>query len=181
VYLHKVLHSRGLLESLESKADADAPVFVGDDEPDYEFEVIIEALMSLSDAVWSNYSEYDEVETMYFSHPDIMEFYRLCREHSRLAHVPLRANPYMQKARRFVDSCLDQGCPVCDYRLQTKTNHKWASGIVFKMWPEFENHLVLLILMAKIFDYYTRELARLKAELAEMKSGPHGPQEKEAA
>ncbi len=180
VYLYKVLFSRGLLDLLESKAEEE-PVIIGDDAPDYEFEVIIEALMGLSEAVWSNYSEVEGVETMYFSHPDIMEYYRLCREYGKKAHVKLCANPYMLGAARFVHSQLEQGSYVCDYRLQTKVNHKWASGIVFRMWPEFDGQLALLVLMARIFDFYKQELARLKAELADMASGLYGPQRKEAA
>jgi hypothetical protein len=179
VYLYKVLLKRGKASLFDNKSKA--PVFIGGDEPYYQFEVIIEALCNLSDAVWSNYSEKTQVESMYFSSPDIMEYYRLCREYGKQAHVPLRDNPYVLGAAEYVDNQLEQGCYTCSHYLQTKINHKWASGIVFRMWPEFDGQLALLVFMVRIFDYYARELARLKTELKEMKSGPAGSQGKEAA
>jgi hypothetical protein len=178
VYLRKALTDRSLLE----KHEAGSPAMLGDGSgSDYEFEVIIEGLFGLSEAVWGNYSEEREVETMYFSHPDIVEYYRLCREYGREKRIPLRANPYVLGAARFVDSQLGQHSYVSSYYLQTKVGHKWASGVVFRMWPEFDGHLALLVLVRKIFEFYTRELARLKAELAVLKTGPESPERKEAA
>lgn len=72
----------------------------------------------------------------------------------------------MRRAANYVREQLDQGHYHCSYYLQTKVNHKWAGGIVFRMWPEFVGHFALLVLMAKIFDFYKQELTRLQNELA---------------
>jgi len=159
VYVHKLLHDNGRLENYE-------PYETEYVDPEMEFEACVYGLQYLSEAVWSRYCEDDQVETMYFSHPDMMEYYRLCRVYGKRYGVKLPDNPYMRMAADYVRSCLDQGCPVCEYRLHTNIGHKWASGIVFRMWPEFEWHFALLTQIADIFGFYTKMLTNLKKELA---------------
>jgi len=174
VYLHKVLHDRGMT------VDFPAPEYVDDDIWEY-MDIIFHTLHSLSDAIWSRVSEKNDVETLYFSHPAIMEYYRLCREYGKLTGESLRENPYMRHAAEFVRSKLQQGCYSCDYRLQTKVNHKWASGIVFRMWPEFNGLFALMVLMSRIFDFYEKEVVKLKAEIETIKKTSLQKQGLEAA
>jgi len=178
VYLRKVLHDRNMLYLYEKWPPSE---YQGE-ESEFDMDLIVDALHSLSEAVWSHYSEYEDIYTMYFSHPAMMEYYRLCRVYGKHQSVKLRDNPYMQLAADFVRSLLHQeGCFTCDYRLQTKVNHRWASGIVFRMWPEFNGNLALLVLMAQVFDFYERELTRLKTELSEIQKPVNQKQAKEAA
>jgi len=178
VYLRKVLHDRKMLYLYENWPP---PEYL-DEECEFDMDLIVDALHSLSEAVWSHYSEYEDIYTMYFSHPAMMEYYRLCRVYGKHQGVKLRDNPYMRRAADFVRSLLHQeGCFTCDYRLQTKVNHCWASGIVFRMWPEFNGNLALLVLMAQVFDFYERETLRLKAELTESRKHLSQKQAKEAA
>jgi hypothetical protein len=174
VYVHKLLHDNGRLDEYRQYA----PEHV-DCDADYEAEHL--GLYYVTEKVWGSRSydpDYDSgIETLYFSDSNIMEYYRLCREYGKRRRVKLSENPYMLEAQRFVDNCLGQGCPVCDYRLQTKVNHDWASGIVFKMWPEFEWRFELLTLINHVFGYYKEQLQKLKQEL-EM---PYSIQTKEAA
>lgn len=158
VYVRKLFHDNGKLEEYEFRA----PDYV---DADMDVEACVHGLWCISDVVWSHYSEDEQVETMYFSHRDVMEYYRLCREYGKRFKVKLRDNLYMRAAADFVRDQLDQGCYACDYRLQTKINHEWASGIVFRMWPEFIWHFELLVLMNRIFDFYSKELIKLKKEL----------------
>lgn len=174
VYVYKLFHDRGQLE----KYAPHAPEFV---DAEMDMEACLNGLWNISGAMWGNYSEEEQVETLYFSHPDIMEYYRLCRVYGKRFKVKLRDNPYMKRAADYVRRKLDQGCYSCDYRLQTKLNHKWASGIVFRMWPEFYYHFELLVLIARIFDFYTSELQKLKAELDESVTAGSADAEKEAA
>ena len=165
VYLRKVLHDREMSDLYEKWPPSD---HLGE-ESDFDMDLIADALHNLSEAVWSHYSGYEDIYTMYFSHPAMMEYYRLCRVYGKHQGVRLRDNQYMRRAADFVRSLLHQeGCFTCDYRLQTKVNHRWASGIVFRMWPEFNGNLALLVLMAQVFDFYERELMRLKTELSEI-------------
>lgn len=160
VYLYKFLYDYGSWETFREE-------FSEDVDDGYEIFAVEEALFMLSEAVWRNYSEYNGSETMYFSHPDMMEYYRLCHAYGKKHGVKPADNPYMRNAAAYVRKLLHQdGCYTCSYRLQTKVNHEWASGIVFSMWPEFNGQLVLLILMGRIFRFYTAELEKLKAETA---------------
>jgi hypothetical protein len=174
VYIHKVIYDNGRLDEYA----AEVPEYV---DCDAEYEVGYLGLFYVTERVWyhrtSDPDYGSEVETFYFSNRDIMEYYRLCREYGKRRRVKLSANPYMLEAKRFVNDCLDQGCPVCDYLLQTKINHDWASGIVFRMWPEFEWHFELLTLINNIFMYYKEQLQKLKKELEK----PCSIQTKEAA
>lgn len=165
VYLHKTLHNRSLLYLYD---ELPAPENVGE-EGDCEMEVIVDALHSLSEAVWSHYSDYEDTNIMYFSHPAIMEYYQLCRVYGKRKGVKLGDNPFMRQAAENVRSCLYQeGCFTCSYYLQTKINHEWASGIVFRMSSEFTGSLALLVKMSQVFDFYERELITLKKEISEI-------------
>jgi hypothetical protein len=159
VYMYKTFHDLGLIEFHRNEL----PEHVDD----YDGSLCYEALFFISEAVWSNYSDYEQVETMYFSHPDIMEYYRLCRVYGKKHGIKLKNNPYMQAAADYVRGNLDQpGCYTCSYHLQTKVNHEWAGGIVFRMWPEFSGHLALLVMLRRIFRFYTEKLHELKTSLA---------------
>ena len=178
VYLRKVLHDRKMLYLYK---DWPAPEYL-EVEREFDMDLIVDALYGLSEAVWGHYSDYEGIYTIYFSNPTMMEYYRLCRVYGKHQSVKLRDNPYIQLAADCVRSLLYQeGCFTCDYRLQTKVNHRWASGIVFRMWPEFNGHLALLVLMAQVFDFYERELIRLKTELAEIQKPIAKQLTKEAA
>lgn len=178
VYLRKVLHDREMSYLYEDWP----PSEYLDEESEFDFDLIVDALYSLSEAVWSHCSDYESIYTMYFSHPDMMEYYRLCRVYGKHRGVRLRDNPYMRRAAEYVRSLLYQeGCFTCDYRLQTKINHRWASGIVFRMWPEFNGNLALLVQIARVFDFYERELTQLKTELSEIEKHLSQKELKEAA
>lgn len=158
VYLYKLLYDSDRLEAYAAYA-----TYV-DEEADID--ACLHALDALSDAVWGHYSDYSQTETMYFSHWDIMEYYRLCRVYGKRFGVKLRDNPYCNRAEEYVRSLLHQpGCYTCSYHLQTKVNHQWASGIVFRMSPEFYGHFVLVVLLCKILNFYGVELQKLRAEL----------------
>lgn len=95
------------------------------------FAFALEALDRICDFVAINYNEQSELNGYYFSDTSIMEYYRLCRKYSEQNGVKLEDNKYIQRAKQEVDECLNSECYYCYYLLQTKTNHDWASGIVF--------------------------------------------------
>ena len=83
------------------------------------------------DVCYTSYHEIYETERYYFSYEAMMDYYRLCRVYSKTHRRKLRDNPYMQSAENFVEHVMDLGEYGCyGFRLQTKINHKWASGIV---------------------------------------------------
>lgn len=102
----------------------------------------------------------------FFSDRSMMEFYRLCRDWSKQRGIPLRRNPYMEWAKREVEEQLDGIYSYySSYRLSTRVNHKWASGIAFYLSPEFNQEFSLLRALAYIFDYYRQMTKELRYEI----------------
>lgn len=166
LYLYKLLYDRQLLFRYQSWLPQ--PALLGEC-ADYEPDIVTDALFSLSEAVWDHYSQDgNEIYAIYFSSPAIMEYYRLCREYSQTCGIPLGSNPYMQRAAEYVRNRLEQGCYSCSYHLQTKIHHAWASGIVFRMWPDFTSLLALLVMMGRIFSFYEQGLEHLKHDLSNL-------------
>ena len=172
VHIYLLLRKLDLLDKLSEPL----PDFVTDE--DTSFSLCVDAVFHVSEAVWDYYSEHYDVETIYISSPDMMEYYRLCRVYGKMTGVSLKNNPYMEKSSDFVRRWLYQPeCYTCEYRLQTKINREWASGIIFRIYPEFSGYYALLIVLDYILTFYSEELKSLKAEIAALAV----KQEKEAA
>lgn len=71
----------------------------------------------------------------------------------------------MQKAQREVYDWLSSGCYYCYFRLQTKVNHKWASGIVFYFDENFYEFDSLLQRMVNIIDFFRCEVVTLRKQV----------------
>ena len=100
--------------------------------PDEDYySCFFDAIGSAADFFEIGWNEAFETNTFYISFDSMMEYYRLCRVYSKARHIWLKNNPFMIEARQFVESTfhLDNfgGYYV---RLQTKVNHRWASGLV---------------------------------------------------
>lgn len=159
VYLCKLFHDHGRLDQYLHMA----PMV----DPDSYWEAIMEALGAVADEMWGDYLENWDAEKYYLSTYDMNEYYRLCREYSCRHGIKLADNPYMKKAHEYVQNCL---CcyGYLDYTLLTKSNHKWASGIVFVDQYSYntpDHYLELIEALMQVFDFYTRELRVLKKEL----------------
>lgn len=135
---------------------------------DGDYEIFWDVLHVTMDFVAADFIEDYEINTWYFSDRNMMEFYRLCRVYSSGHHTKLSENPYMREAQRYVESCMDFG----DYygygwRLQTKINHKWASGIVFHSDCEFCGEFELVTALLEIQEWYKDAADRLRGKLLE--------------
>lgn len=165
VYVLKTLTDMGREDLIESNL-ADA-CYTGHYDRYFQaaYFACIEALCSLTKSTWCHYSEKTELEVFYFSHPDMMEYYHLCREYGRKKGVKLSDNPYMKEARQYVRSRLEKGCYSCYYHLHTGINHDCASGIAFYTYPEFEGYMALLVEMNCVLSFYSEKLCELKREM----------------
>lgn len=139
---------------------------------DDEYAFAMEGMDELCDFI-ADHGE-DETATMYFSTKNMMEYYRLCREHSKLTGIPLKDSPYMQDAATHVREQMSvPDCYYCGYYLQTKTNHEWASGIVFHYDTSyFSEYLALFSRLLYVFEFYDCEVAALRFEVWKLKYQP---------
>lgn len=168
VQLCKVLHDYGKLDELGTGWSI---------EEDTWWSLTYEALNCVCGAIWMDGNEDYMQQKYYFSDPDMMEYYRHCREYCNLFGVKLKDNPYMKKAEKFVYDMLCLDTDDYGYTLHTKINHKWASGIVFVYGDYFNGYIELVEALLLIFDFYKNELAELKSVLEAQKNNI----EKEAA
>lgn len=132
---------------------------------DFYYETVQEALYNCCDHVFGDYNENSDVEHTYFSAPCMMEYYRLCREYSKRRGIKLKENPYMLRAKGYVDNQLN-GSYSCWHILHTKVNHDCASGIHFMQDCYFDQHTALLERMLGIMQFYRDGAEEIKAELA---------------
>lgn len=138
---------------------------------DDEYEFAMSGMDKLCDFMEEHSREDSEICTMYFSSNAMMEYYRLCREYGKLKGVSLKKNPYMLRASQEMrEKMYEDGCYYCDYWLQTKINHKWASGIVFKYdISYFSEFLALFSRLLYVFEFYTEAVKELCAEVERLK------------
>ena len=143
---------------------------IGNETPNDNYcECFIDAVASAADLFDMHYSECYEVQTLYVSFESMMEYYRLCRIHSRQNHIRLRDDPYVKDAERFVEDMFDfdeYGGYCVD--LKTKVNHKWASGLVIRIDVNyFNNEFLIAEAVFAIGAWYEIAVRRLRKELLE--------------
>lgn len=138
---------------------------------DEEYEFALDGMNALCDFMTEHSANDSEICTMYFSSNAMMEYYRLCREYGKLKGIPLGENPYMLKAKDHVREQMDvPDCYYCCYRLQTKINHKWASGLVFQYdCSYFCEYLALFSRLLYVFEFYDDMVKELRAEVVKLK------------
>ena len=146
------------------------------------YEMFWESLDTIPDFISYDYNEYSDVTKWYFGFKDMMEYYRLCRAFSRLRRVKLKDNPYMRDAQQFVEHAMDlDGCYGVAWTLHTRINHRWASGIVFRIDEGFDGEFALLEALLSIADWYKRHLEPLRKTVEEMERTPADCREVKAA
>lgn len=135
-------------------------------EADDYYSYIMEGLIAICD-FWCGQEVGPYMDSCwFFSDQGMMEFYRLCRDWSKQRGIPLRRNPYMERARLEVEEQLNSINSYCyNYRFSTKVNHQWASGITLYLSPEFNQEFPLLMTLAHIFDYYRQTAKKLQYEI----------------
>lgn len=155
----KMIYDTGRQDILNHRLNS----FSFDCDEDYAF--ALEGIDELCDLF--SHSCTDETGSMYFSSENMMEYYRLCRDYSKLKGIALKDNPYMLRAREdFREQMSEPGCYYCESWLQTKINHKWASGVVFKYDASyFYEFLNLFSRLLYVFEYYDCEVKTLRFEV----------------
>ena len=138
---------------------------------DESYDLAMEGLSLVGDFSREYGHEDSEIVTMYFSSHAMMDYYRLCREYTNLTGVSLKSNPYMKRAESEVREQMDPAdCYYCAYWLQTKVNHDWASGIVFKYdCSYFCEFLALFSRLLYVFQFYTNTVTELRKEVEVLK------------
>lgn len=142
---------------------------LGLDEATDDFFMMYYELVDISaDFVCCDYNEYYNTSRWYFSFTSMMEYYRLCRDYCNKRGVSLKANPYMLEAEKAVDRIMALGCSYgYGYRLNTRINHQWASGIVFEIDEYFDGHEALLEALLCLDEWFQQAVDRLKDDLSD--------------
>lgn len=137
-----------------------------------------DTLQFASDFLHCDYLEDYEAQKYYFGFESMSEYYRLCRDYCVQRGVRLKDNPYMIEAERFVENAMDFGMGSYggySFLLQTKINHKWASGLlVFTDECNFRSEFELTEAILSIGAWYKEAVKRLKNDLQS-----YVPEEKE--
>lgn len=150
---------------------------------DDEYSATFDALGLISDFFESDHDEEQGISTMYFSDQTLMEYYRLCREETRLKKIPFQASVYVRQAEMNVQKWLDSpDCYYCDYQLKIEPEKQWGCGIVFlfdsdyfnEFYPLIYNMLGALNFYKTILPAFRREVDALKRPFAIVPYEPKG-------
>lgn len=107
-----------------------------------------------------------EINTWYFSDENMMEYYRLCRTYGRAHRVKLKDNPFMREAQLAVENAMELGSSYgYGWSLNTKINHKWASGLILHTDCYFGSEISLIGALLDISDWYRDGVYRLRHQL----------------
>ncbi len=138
---------------------------------DDEYPATFDALGLISDFFESDHDEEQGISTMYFSDQTLMEYYRLCREETRLKKIPFQASVYVRQAEMNVQKWLDSpDCYYCDYQLKIEPEKQWGCGIVFLFDSDYFNEFYPLIYnMLGALNFYKTNLPALRREVDALK------------
>ena len=138
---------------------------------DDEYPATFDALGLISDFFESDHAEEQGISTMYFSDQTLMEYYRLCREETRLKKIPFQASVYVRQAEMNVQKWLDSpDCYYCDYQLKIEPEKQWGCGIVFLFDSDYFNEFYPLIYnMLGALNFYKTNLPALRREVDALK------------
>lgn len=138
---------------------------------DDEYPATFDALGLISDFFESDHDEEQGISTMYFSDQTLMEYYRLCREETRLKKIPFQASVYVRQAEMNVQRWLDSpDCYYCDYQLKIEPEKQWGCGIVFLFDSDYFNEFYPLIYnMLGALNFYKTNLPALRREVDALK------------
>ena len=157
IELAHLFHSYGKLDEM---------LELGLDRANEDFYMYVFELMGVAaEGVWSDYNDSYDVSKWYFSSHPMVEYYRLCREYSKRHGIKLSDNPFVHNAESFVECALNLESCGYGWRLQTKINHEWASGIVFQSDCYFNGEMELLEALLEIFGWYEAAEKRLREVL----------------
>ena len=157
LYMAKRIYDNGRKDILD-RIDAEI-------DPDDSYWFANGALEMICDYVDMKYDEEREVTSYYFSDESIMEYFKYCRQYAKIKGVKLQDCDYMKKANDKVHEQLESGCYYCDFHMETKINHEWASGIVFQFDANFYEFEALLLRILEIISFFRSEVVELKKEM----------------
>ncbi len=126
-----------------------------------------DAMCFAADYIYSDYIEDYGFDKCYFSNKSMTEYYKLCHQYGRTHRVKMKDNPYTKEAKSFVNSAMNLACNGYGWKLKTKVNNEFASGIVVVTDDYFDGQNDLLEAMLEIRQWYTDAVIRLRGKLME--------------
>ena len=134
------------------------------------YDVFWEMIEAATDFTALDFSADMCITKWYFSFEAMVEYYRLCRVYSELNGLKLRDNPFMQSAQYYVEFAMDLNEHIgYAWHLNTRINHKRASGIVLYTDENFCAEYELLEALLSIGSWFQHHLKRLRGIVEEEK------------
>lgn len=163
----------------------DAFITENNEPTDEHYTCFFSTMYAAVDFVYEDYNEYYNVSKYYYSWNCMMQYYRLCRDYCVKFGVSLKDNPFMREAEHFVERAMlfNHNGGGYGFILQTRINHKWASGLYVTTDEYFNSEFELVEALLMIGAWFDKGVERLKAALKERKISafPQGAPQKEAA
>ena len=112
-----------------------------------------------------------EAEAFYFSDAAIRDYYRLCRERSRLMGHPFGEDPYTAKAEQMVNEWLSvNGCYYCYAEVSIDHDQEYGYGIRFAYDPcNFWEFGALAERMTYLLNDFREAALPLRREVEQLK------------
>jgi hypothetical protein len=115
--------------------------------------------------VRNGYSEYWECEKWFLSSRNMDECYRLRKAICRLKGIRRRDDPFAVEARQYIWNSVDFDASDVGLYLETKTRRQYDAHIIVRTGIYFCAPLKMAVWLAKVFDWFDRQVVRLRAEL----------------
>lgn len=112
-----------------------------------------------------------EGEVFYFSDAVIRDYYRLCRERSRLMKHPFEEDPYTSRAEQMVEEWLSvNGCYYCYPEISIDHDQEYGYGVRFTYDPcNFWEFGALAERMTYLLKDFREAMAPLRHEVEQLK------------
>ena len=121
---------------------------------------------TIPDFISYDYNEYSGVTKWYFGFKDMMEYYRLCRAHSRLCGVKLKDN--LCGAHAVVEYAMDlDGYYGFAWTLHTGSTISGPAASCSRIDEDFNGEFDLLEALLSIADWYKCHLEPLRKAVEE--------------
>lgn len=110
----------------------------------------------------NDYSDYPNT-VYHFSSPQMREYYRLCRLYEHRHSIGPEANPFVKKAARHIDDCVNQvhGCFGVSF-----DDDRYARELLIEFTPE-DSYVTpdLILAIHETLEYYREHVNALRLEM----------------
>jgi hypothetical protein len=134
-------------------------------EPDYYYELCLNAAGAVFADTRRYYNDKNDVETCVMYDPVIYRYNLLCRAYEARNGITEAENPYVKEMESAIRAALQMGSYSYNYDWATKTDRPEGCKLVLLTRPEFETWYEVPEGLLEIYDFYVKGAAKLEKEL----------------